>query len=304
MHGWKGRRGAGSLALGAFLALAAGCGEAVEPGWWEGQPVLGLVRVTDSVPASSERERTASVRCPADKKALSGGGRIAGGDGEVRLAEMAPAESGSAYRVRAVEDPDGHKGRWSLEVYVLCANPLIGLHHVSEPDRVLVDAAADARARCKEGQAVVGGGVDIPDTEDVVAHFGFNLDHHAVSSVAADAVGVHGAPRPSVDLTVHAVCADPIGWLTAESDSVTGGPATGTLTLDVKCPEDRSLLGADARAGVHHRYTGVVPAPDLAVTSIWAAPDLRSATVTAHRLARSTGDWTLAGTALCATALP
>ncbi|GAA2725600.1 hypothetical protein [Actinocorallia aurantiaca] len=305
MGGWRGHRILGAVAL----VLVAGCqGEIEDQGALEGQPVLGLVKVTDSAPMSSEGVRSASAKCPDDKRVISGGGRVVGGGREVRLTSLAPLEEENAYRVRAAEDHDGYRGRWRLEAYALCAAPLIGLDYVTSTseDTYSSTRAGSAEADCREGSAVLGGGVDASSHEDGITpafgirSFGFRVETgiaKAYAPLISEAKGV----------TAHAVCADPVRLFLSDESTVESTESSGdTLTTEVKCPFefDLSILGADIRAiRRDSSATGVSPAQELGLTSLWVAPDLKSVTLSAHRLKSFSSEWQLSGTAVCGTVL-
>jgi len=305
MGGWRGHRILGAVAL----VLVAGCqGEIEDQGALEGQPVLGLVRVTDSAPVSSEGVRSASAKCPDDKRVISGGGRVVGGGREVRLTSLAPLEEENAYRVRAAEDHNGYRGRWELEVYALCATPLIGLDYVTSTSEDTYSSTDPGRADagCREGSAVLGGGVEAASHEDdITPVFGILPGGPRVET------GIIKAYAPLLSeakgVTAHAVCADPIRLFLSDESTVKSTESfDGTLTTEVKCPLelDLTILGADIRVARRDSASaGASPAQELGLTSLWAAPDLKSVTLSAHRLEGFHSEWRLSGTAVCGTVL-
>jgi hypothetical protein len=265
-----------------------------------------LALVTESTARSSKKVQTASARCPKDKKVISGGARIVGGKNEVRLTALVPRESANAYEARAAEDADGYQGDWRLEVYALCAVPLIGLHYVRNSDDDVFKGRGSSSAVCKEGQAVLGGGAEATrsgDPDDTVAvQLHVLLDSYSGPKTDAVAVNSRG-DRPAYDETVaHAVCADPVGRLTSEHEVEVLDEGT-TQSVTVKCPEGLTLLGVFAYIDPGHSNFGVVMDSGHGLSALWADPSLRSATFTGNRLEDSSELWGLSGGAVCGNAL-
>jgi len=294
-------------AVAVVLTLVAGCTEVVhDPDGLMGQPVVGLERVTKSTPKSSKKVQTASARCPKNKKVISGGARIVGGKNEVRLTALVPRESANTYQARASEDADGYHGDWKLEVYALCAVPLIGLNYVRNSDEDIFKGEGSSSVRCKDGQAVLGGGVEVlksgkPD-DSAAVQLDVLLHPYGGPEVDIATVNAHGN-RPSYDeAVVHAVCADPVGGLTPDYEVEVLDEGT-TQSVTVKCPGGLTLLGVFAEVKDGRGFSGVSMDPAHGLSALWADPSLKSATFIANRLEDSSELWGLTGNIVCGNAL-
>ncbi len=302
MSGWGRRCAAGAVAFG-LVAGCQGVDEPLDPA--EGQPVVGLIRVTQAAPESSSASKSASAPCPQDRRVISGGARITGGNGEVRLTSLLPVEGENSFRARADQDADGYAGDWGLQVYALCAEPLIGLDYVRGGVAGSVDyrGVKTAFAQCDPGQDLIGGGIEAPGSEGwIVSHFRL-VDGEGAPTVSGQTTEAFGFPQREEAPVAHAVCADPIGRFYTEGTKVTGGAPDDTLTAAISCTQGRGLLGADIQVGRRAEDIFSIPASEFAVTGLWADADLRTVTLTARRMKGSGVEWYLAGNAQCGTVL-
>ncbi len=301
MSGWGRRCAAGMVAFG----LAAGCqGTDGEPeDQAAGQPVVGLVRVTKAVPESSSASKSASALCPKDREVISGGARIIGGGGEVRLTGLVPMATENGFRARADQDADGYKGVWGLQVYALCAEPVIGLAYLRSYSSGDYRQIKTAYAQCGEGSDLVGGGVEAPGSEKrVVSHFRLAGGDDAPGTLG-QTIEVSGFSAQEEEPVAYAVCADPIGRFSTVDERVIAGADDDELTAEISCPQGLGLLGADIQAGRKSDSLFYFPSGEFAVTGLWADADLRTVTLTARRMKGSTEEWYLSGGARCGTVL-
>ena len=79
-------------------------------------PLAGEQRVTVDSADNSTASRAVTATCPAGKRLHGVGGKIVGGEGQVRLTEMRPTSSTTA-TVRATEDENGFSGNWKVRAY-------------------------------------------------------------------------------------------------------------------------------------------------------------------------------------------
>lgn len=118
--------------------------------------------VSTTVSDNGLSSQSAAARCPSDKRALSGGGRITGGQGQVHLSAVRNAPTLTL--TTGQEDSTGFAGSWTVTTYVVCAaidptklifNTLASAVDSTSPKFVSTDCSGVA------GFRVTGGGFAI-----------------------------------------------------------------------------------------------------------------------------------------------
>jgi hypothetical protein len=134
------------------VTVYAICGPAL-PGW----QVVWSISPTTSNPANS-----ATVHCPAGKKALSAGAEVSHGGRDVVLQLIVPDASLDWAVAGAYEDETGTNASWEVTAYAVCANPPFGLQRVIGVQDYEEDHVASAE--CPGGHELTGlGGYAVGD---------------------------------------------------------------------------------------------------------------------------------------------
>ena len=155
------------------------CGPAL-PGW---QVVWSIS------PTASTSWNSATVNCPAGKKALSAGAEVSHGGRDVVLQLIVPDVNlnwvvGSAY-----EDETGYAGSWEITAYAVCANPPYGLQRVTGVETI--DGLHVASAHCPAGFELTGlGGYAVGDATSFGQVYLFSLYPVNAAPWEAVAIGV------------------------------------------------------------------------------------------------------------------
>lgn len=125
-----------------------------------------IVEVTlDAEPDDPPTAFFATASCPSPMRAVGGGGRITGGQGQVQLGHSVDAFSGTAHVAAGVLDADGTDDPWSVTAYAVCA-PLsasqvtpvrqTSINNSSNPKAQPVDCPAGMRVSGVGGRASIG----------------------------------------------------------------------------------------------------------------------------------------------------
>jgi hypothetical protein len=125
-------------------------------------PGLQIVERRADEPNSRDFQRVGAF-CPDDMVALGGGGRIAGGDGQVHLYTVGSA-GGTGRDAFAREDSTGFGRNWTLFAYAVCA-PVDGVTVETASEATLSDSTEpkSVLAECPPGMRVIGGGAFASD---------------------------------------------------------------------------------------------------------------------------------------------
>lgn len=170
------------------------------------QPNLLSLHSTTSV-ASSATKQVQTVNCPSGTKVIGAGGTILGGDGRVKIDEIAPNAALDQVTVTASDDQDGTSSNWQVRAYATCAVAPTGLVRVTEVAANAWDGTS-VIARCPAGKRLIGlgGGVSATDLH-ALRVYGLipttNLTNAITRAISkGSTVGVTGEVRS------YAICAD------------------------------------------------------------------------------------------------
>ncbi|WP_431928312.1 hypothetical protein [Micromonospora wenchangensis] len=170
-------------------------------------PPAGLEVVTGHSAINSVNPKFLEVFCPAGKRAIGGGGAalaLGSGASDVLLEDLRVNQS--SVTVAGVEAGNAFAGNWSVDVSVVCVDPLAG------DQRVLVDSVASstatrsATATCPAGKRVHGVGGEIVGGEGQVRLTGMRPTSSTTVTVSAaeDGDGFSGTWK----VRAYAVCAN------------------------------------------------------------------------------------------------
>lgn len=170
-------------------------------------PPAGLEVVTGHSAVNSVNPKFLEVFCPAGKRAIGGGGAalaLGSGVSDVLLEDLRVNQS--SVTVAGVEAGNAFAGNWSVDVSVVCVDPLAG------DQRVLVDSVASstatrsATATCPAGKRVHGVGGEIVGGEGQVRLTGMRPTSSTTVTVSAaeDGDGFSGTWK----VRAYAVCAN------------------------------------------------------------------------------------------------
>ncbi|MGV9979436.1 hypothetical protein ACWDUH_17325 [Micromonospora wenchangensis] len=170
-------------------------------------PPAGLEVVTGHSAINSVNPKFLEVFCPAGKRAIGGGGAalaLGSGVSDVLLEDLRVNQS--SVTVAGVEAGNAFAGNWSVDVSVVCVDPLAG------DQRVLVDSVASstatrsATATCPAGKRVHGVGGEIVGGEGQVRLTGMRPTSSTTVTVSAaeDGDGFSGTWK----VRAYAVCAN------------------------------------------------------------------------------------------------
>ncbi|QDY11078.1 hypothetical protein FJK98_31275 [Micromonospora sp. HM134] len=170
-------------------------------------PPAGLEVVTGHSVINSVNPKFLEVFCPVGKRAIGGGGAalaLGSGASDVLLEDLRVNQS--SVTVAGVEAGNAFAGNWSLDVSVVCVDPLAG------DQRVIVDSVASstatrsATATCPAGKRVHGVGGEIVGGEGQVRLTGMRPTSSTTVTVSAaeDGDGFSGTWK----VRAYAVCAN------------------------------------------------------------------------------------------------
>ncbi|WKU02912.1 hypothetical protein [Micromonospora sp. HUAS LYJ1] len=170
-------------------------------------PPAGLEVVTGHSVINSVNPKFLEVFCPAGKRAIGGGGAalaLGSGASDVLLEDLRVNQS--SVTVAGVEAGNAFAGNWSVDVSVVCVDPLAG------DQRVIVDSVASstatrsATATCPAGKRVHGVGGEIVGGEGQVRLTGMRPTSSTTVTVSAaeDGDGFSGTWK----VRAYAVCAN------------------------------------------------------------------------------------------------
>ncbi|MEV6709385.1 hypothetical protein [Micromonospora wenchangensis] len=170
-------------------------------------PPAGLEVVTGHSAINSVNPKFLEVFCPVGKRAIGGGGAalaLGSGVSDVLLEDLRVNQS--SVTVAGVEAGNAFAGNWSVDVSVVCVDPLAG------DQRVLVDSVASstatrsATATCPVGKRVHGVGGEIVGGEGQVRLTGMRPTSSTTVTVSAaeDGDGFSGTWK----VRAYAVCAN------------------------------------------------------------------------------------------------
>ena len=180
-----------------------------------------------------------TVRCPAGRRILGGGGFVGGGGREVHIDHMRPVTTpaGDSFEVIASEVTHpggiGYPGSWYLLAYAICGTAPAGLEYVSASSAPSLASSHTVTVSCPAGKRVIGA------AGQVEAAFGFVMLDEVTPSASLTSVRVTGfeseTPSPiRWRVTATAVCAHPIPGLSLVSALT---PADSLdKSVDVTCP--------------------------------------------------------------------
>jgi hypothetical protein len=210
----------------------------------------GLQKVSSPFVGPDSRDtKTAKAVCPAGKRVISGGGLAqasAVDQTKVQLTELQPVHPASGpdfFEVTANEVSPGITSNWTLLASAICADPIGGLHIVSEPSGGSFFAV---QAFCPAGEVTLGGGgrIDTP-----LGHIGLagvyppEVEGRRIQAIASvDNLAYHG----DWILTAYAVCAPaPLGFQIVFTSS-TNPPNAPVKATFVDCPGSKRVYGVAA----------------------------------------------------------
>jgi hypothetical protein len=173
-------------------------------------PLPGQQIVSVGQPPSSDRLQSSLALCGGTQTQVGYGGRVSGGNGQVRLTDMFPFfdPPPSVTFVRALEDSDGFDGLWSVTSYAVCADAATGFTQVS----VLSPAtSADkyATVSCPVGTQVHSAGGQLVGSAGATGRIvidGVNIDA-SLGNVTVDAAEDETATTGTWSVRANAVCA-------------------------------------------------------------------------------------------------
>jgi hypothetical protein len=170
-------------------------------------PVPGLVRVSETSPAS-EFDKSVSVSCPAGTVPISTGYQLNGALGEVAVNLLRATATGGQVTAYAEDDVDSD---WSVTVFLICANPLPGMLHVSATDPV--GGSPDFESvpgGCPAGRVLLGMGFLVSGASGEVVVDDFNPSGGPATAPTSLTVGAYEADPnyvPNWSLTSYGTCA-------------------------------------------------------------------------------------------------
>jgi hypothetical protein len=282
--------GAIVIGLAAAQALLASQAEAVP----------GLQRSTRTSVSDSSTSKTVTIRCPAGKRVLGGGGTVTGGRGQVVLERLEPAQTATDDRfvVGAREDGTGYSRNWQLTAYALCANPLPAYAILPSTSGSPSSNSPQSTISFCIGQTEVGfggrinGGAGQVHLTNLVRDTNGDIDFTAIAAVE-DANGFAGAWT----VTAYAVCAStPANFTTA---TATAPASSANKSATVSCPAGTRVHSAGGQLAVP---AGSGSADRrLVIDNVAIDSQLRSVTVRAVEDETGTAaNWSVRALALCA----
>lgn len=171
-----------------------------------GQQVVGL-----GSPPSSDRLQSSLALCSGTQTQVGFGGRINGGNGQVRVTDLFPFfdPPPSVTFIRALEDSDGFAGLWSVTSYAVCADAATGFTQVSVLSPA-TSAAKSATVSCPAGTQVHSAGGQLVGSgglqSDRIVIDGVNIDA-SLTGVTVDAAEDETATTATWQVRATAVCA-------------------------------------------------------------------------------------------------
>jgi hypothetical protein len=228
----------------------------------------------------SSAGKTQTVRCPAGRRILGGGGFIGGGGREVHIDSTRPVTTaaGDSFEVNASEtvraDGTSYPGSWYVLAYAICGAAPAGLEYVSATSASGLSASRSVIVSCPAGKRVIGAAGRIEPA------FGFvMLDEVApLATLTGVRVSAFQSESPSPfpwRVTAFAVCANPVPGLTLASAL---SPADSLdKSIDVTCPAGTrihstgwDLVGATGQGLV----VAIFPGQPLTAAHLRAREDL------------------------------
>jgi hypothetical protein len=133
--------------------------------------VPGLHMVPRASGYDSGEPKTVKAHCPTGERVIGGGGFIAEHPDDIFLfgrpvlTELRPVflEDGTrdSYVATGAESPGVISGRWAIAAYAMCADPLTGLHIVSNTTAPATTDAQATAAVCPRHERVIGTGASV-----------------------------------------------------------------------------------------------------------------------------------------------
>jgi hypothetical protein len=259
------------------------------------QKVTGPLSATDSQPSKSVR-----ATCPVGKRVLGGGGwafsgPVADADkiGLTELQPVHPAVGQDYYQVTGQEITPNITTNWSLQAFAICADPVSGLHIVSD----VSNPRSEGQVFCPVGQVVLGSGgrIDNPANHvKLIMVTPFEAGDRVRVAAAEDALGAGG----NWTVTSFAVCAPtPPGYRVVfqRSTSIQSEPEKVAF---VSCPPGTRVHGA-AAATVLLNFAA--PNTGLALQVVYPFNALDQVEAFSVETVPNAGTWDVRAVAICAT---
>lgn len=214
--------------------------------------VTGLENRVSSSAKDSTSPKIQIARCSAGNRVIGGGGVVETLSDEpeeyetkVILTGLEPIHdtlNRDGYMAVGYETTPGIPGRWYLQAYAICADPLAGLEIASSTTDPSSSRFKKAAAKCPGSKKVLGTGARVPDTRGRVGLQLTRASGPRDISRATAREGAGGYARPWT-LSSYAVCANPIG-----------GPPIAEVVNDdhdaVGCPAGTFALGVGGGGGL------------------------------------------------------
>ena len=170
-------------------------------------PLPGLEWVTASSALDNSGPKSATVSCPAGKRAV-GAGVSASLNAELAL-QYVPNAALTSVTATGFEDETGTTADWSVHAQALCASPPPGLQLVSATGEFHSDGEVKAvSASCPAGKNLLGTGAGIPGGGGQVV-LDDVLPNASLTRVLATGVEDQNGYEGDWSVTAYAICANP-----------------------------------------------------------------------------------------------